>query len=334
MKINPTYHEKGNLFKKLSRLTKNRGFDVKFILYRLKWWGLPNIRYIGKFPIHLDMELTNSCNLKCPMCPQGMDLSKSIGLSKKGMMDFAVFKKIIDEGEKYGLSSIKLNWRGESTLHPQISEMVKYAKEHGVIDIIMNTNATKLNRKMAMSLISAGIDRIAISFEGTDKITYENIRKGANFEEVSENIRNLISIRKELKKRTPFISINMVDMEETHSQISQFEQIWGEYVDIVIITDYANQQGKDEKDRSVVKSEKKGNFICCQLWQRLFVAFDGTIGLCCQDQDLKIGLGNANDQNISNIWTGKRMDELRKLHLTRKIDEIKLCCECGLRNQF
>ena len=41
--------------------------------YRQKWDGAINAKFLSDFPIHIDLELTSNCNLKCEMCWQSKD---------------------------------------------------------------------------------------------------------------------------------------------------------------------------------------------------------------------------------------------------------------------
>ena len=59
-----------------------------------------------------------------------------------------LYKKIIDEISIMEVPSIKLNWRGEPLLHPNIFECIDYAKKKGILEVIINTNATSLTKKI------------------------------------------------------------------------------------------------------------------------------------------------------------------------------------------
>jgi len=37
------------------------------------WWLVNKLHYITHFPIHVDIESTNFCNLKCTMCPHSIE---------------------------------------------------------------------------------------------------------------------------------------------------------------------------------------------------------------------------------------------------------------------
>ena len=77
--------------------------------YRKKWEEYPSKQIVSDFPIHLDIETTNGCNLKCPMCPRTILLQKK-SFHKIQFMDFEFYKHLIDQGAQQGLCSIKLNY--------------------------------------------------------------------------------------------------------------------------------------------------------------------------------------------------------------------------------
>ena len=76
-----------------------------------------------EFPVRFNVEPTNYCNLSCSMCPR--ELNRPFGY-----MELNLFKKIIDESILYGKRLIiTLNKDGEPLLHPELTQMIKYAKD-------------------------------------------------------------------------------------------------------------------------------------------------------------------------------------------------------------
>ena len=175
--------------------------DLRYREYRKKWEDWPVHFMAGEFPLHLDIEPTNLCNLRCPFC------ATTYNKYKQGFMKEKIWKKILDEGGKNGLYSLKFTYRGEPLLHPDLSKMVRYAKDAGIMDVYFNTNAVRLDEKNIRSLIDAGLDRISISFEGFTKEVYEKYRVGAVFEDVVKNIELLRDIKKELGTDKPLVRI-------------------------------------------------------------------------------------------------------------------------------
>ena len=63
-------------------------------------------------PKMLNIEPTNHCDLKCPLCPTGLE-DKSV---ERGTMKIEQFKPVIDRLSKY-LQSVNLYSWGEPLLH-------------------------------------------------------------------------------------------------------------------------------------------------------------------------------------------------------------------------
>jgi MoaA/NifB/PqqE/SkfB family radical SAM enzyme len=135
------------------------------------------------FPICIDIELTNHCNLHCLFCPTGTGTS----VRNKGFMSENTFSAIIDslKGRKVGLRFSR--W-GEPTLHPQILFFFRIAKENGCL-VHLNTNGQLLNEEAIRGLIDIGIDSIKFSFQGTDEKSYQEMRQDASFDKLIQNVR-------------------------------------------------------------------------------------------------------------------------------------------------
>ena len=78
--------------------------DPRFRDYRRKWEDWPKNFMVGSFPLHLDIEITGLCNLRCPFCATSYE-----PITDKGFTSLDSFKRIIDEGAEHGLCAIKLN---------------------------------------------------------------------------------------------------------------------------------------------------------------------------------------------------------------------------------
>ena len=47
-----------------------------------------------------------------------------------------------------------------------LKEYINYAKQNGILETMINTNATNLNEKMSNKLIDSGLDFLIYSFDG------------------------------------------------------------------------------------------------------------------------------------------------------------------------
>ena len=100
-----------------------------------------------------------------------------------GVIDFGLFKKVIDEANEIGVGAITLASRGEPTLHKKLCEMLNYlSTKENIFEIKINTNATFLNDKVCHSIFKNNVTQVVISADHYQKDEYERLRKNSNFE--------------------------------------------------------------------------------------------------------------------------------------------------------
>lgn len=326
VKVNPTYHE---IWKSKKLIEWEKEYSSRYWEYRKKWGENPNKQIVGDFPLHLDIESTRRCNLRCPMCPRTLKLERGEILAE-GDMDPKLYKKVIDEGSENGLYAIKLNYLGEPLLHKDLPRMVEYAKKKGILDVMFNTNGVPLTEEVSKKLIKAGLDGILLSFDSPIKEKYESIRIGAKFDRVVDNFRTLIKLRDKDGLRHPVFRVSMVKMKENEKEVPEFVKLWKSIADKIVTVDYVNPQWKDKTDRYVIKLKEHPNFVCSQLYQRLVVNYNGEIGLCCADYDAEMDLGNAWTDSIKDVWLGEKLQEVRRLHNSGEWRKVPPCRECNM----
>lgn len=298
--------------------------------YREKWENLPKENIVSDFPIHLDIEATSDCNLLCTMCPR-TELIENDAFWEVKRFDQDLYKKIIDEGVKLGLCSVKFNYLGEPLLNKKIYEMIAYAKDKGVIDVMLNTNATALTDANCRKLLDSGIDKLFFSFDSPNREKYNEIREGADFDEVLSNIKRFMEIRAERGVIIPFTRISMVLMKENRHEWQDFKNLFEPIVDSVAYVDYLDHGVQKNNDKTAVPiGARKAKFCCPQLWQRMFIHPDGLATVCCIDSERELVVGNLSESSVEEIWRGEEYERLRKLHKTGRSDEIPACARCPL----
>lgn len=290
--------------------------------YRRKWEEYPKNQIVSDFPIHLDIETTNGCNLQCPMCPRTVLLQKN-SFYKIQFMDFGFYRHLIDQGADRGLCSVKLNYLGEPLLHPDVVKQVRYAKKRGIIDVMFNTNGTLLTEDLSRQLLDAGLDKIFFSFDSHLKDEYESIRIGADFEKTVDNIKTFVRLKNSGGYGSVETRISMVLRKDEHFKFLALKEMWKDIVDSVGYGYYIERDPEKQMCHPPVKG-----FICAQPWQRIFVLVDGTVTPCCVDERQGYILGDAGKQDLKDIWLGIRARALRKAHQKGRYQEIGICRRC------
>lgn len=297
--------------------------------YRRLWNELPKRQVVSDFPLHLDIDITNSCNLRCTMCPR-TELIEADEFWGVRMFDFDFYSEIMSLGVERGMRSVKYNMLGEPLMYPRIVDAIQIANDIGVIDTIINTNACLLTKSMSKKLINAGLYKLFFSFDSPYRETYNSIRIGADYDKVLSNIRNFMTIREELGSITPLTRASMVVMEENKEETEEFFNLFSPIVDFVGYSTYMDHIWLED-----IKFKGNKRFCCPQLWQRMFVHADGVVSVCCLDQARReIRIGNVFEIPIQDLWHGEEYRRLRAYHSAGRIQELPVCSKCPLARDW
>ncbi len=299
--------------------------DPRFAEYRRRWNENPASGLIQAFPIHLDIESTGVCNLRCPFCAT---TTKNWGPDAPGYMRMDLYRTILNEGAAEGLCSVKLSFRGEPALHQQLPEMVAYAKEKGTLDVYFNTNGTLLTERLILRLIDAGLDRISISFEGLSKEAYESYRVGAVFEKVIENVRLLRRLRDARGLGIPRIRVQSVMLPELREEFPRYVRFWEPLAEEVAYLDMRREGPQDDHRGRVA------DWACPFLWQRMTILWDGTVLPCLMHgvSDFSLlALGKVGEKSLREMWQGGQAARYRRLHAEGRAHELEACDRCSYR---
>lgn len=304
--------------------------SLKYYKYRLQWhlakWIIPNK------PLHLDIELTSACNLKCIFCPQSEE-KKPFTVKH---MDFELFKKIIDEAERLRIPSIKLNLRGESTLYPMFYEACQYVKGK-FIDIRLNTNGNypnNLNHFMADTFTE-----ISVSVDADSPVTYGRIRKGGRLAVVEDNILRLYGMMDHSKQT---LRLSFVITSINRKQVDAFKEKWRNTCpEIKFFIRHAAERTKDiypyATDTEMATTRKD----CLMPRRRMTILQDGTILGCCvaawKERDM-YRLNNLKTdcpQELLKAWNGNKANKLRaRLASGDAFNHLYQCKHCFSRESF
>ena len=243
-----------------------------------------------------------------------------------GIMKWEIFEKLMSQIEYGELYSIVLASRGEPLLNENIHKMIVMAKEKGVMDVKLNTNAVLLTEEKSRQLLSTGLDQIVFSVDSAVPQHYKNIR-GADLEIVSSNIKKFVEIKNtefkdsNIKTRISMV-INDIYKENMCSEVEISKEYWKGIIDEVAF--------KTENDFcGIYEDHDISDPKCCDLlWERMYIWQDGTVNPCDIDHLSSLKLGNIKEQTISEMWNGKQMEKLREQHLHNRGNMSCVCDNC------
>lgn len=275
-----------------------------------------------ELPMRLWVESSSRCNLKCVMCP-----NKALPPEQKTVMEFDLFRKIVDEASEF-VNDIYLHHRGEPLTNPRLDEMIAYAKKAG-ISARFHTNGCLMNSEWAQRLLEAGPDLISFSVDGFEKETYEQIRAGGNFETTVENITRLAQMRKNRGLSRPYLVVEKIRFKnpssrENPDKVAELKKKFLEAgVDEVIEKDEYIWAEEDAPEPETPRQYA----VCTFPWYGMVILANGTVTACPQDFAGKMKMGNVSEHSIKQIWNGPTYKELRG-KFKSDLDSLPLCRKC------
>ncbi|MFZ3122424.1 MAG: radical SAM protein [Thermodesulfovibrionales bacterium] len=251
------------------------------------------------------IELTNVCNLKCKHCtPQNLKGSR------RGMMDFSLFKKIIDQ-----LTDLKvavLSWNGESFLHPKFFEMCRYAKDRGIY-VIIYTNGTCLTPENIEKVFASGVAELDVSVDGINDV-YENNR-GFDYHILKNNLLNLLEARKRLGYPITIL-LTATNLPNDESCREQLVAEWGDKVDYI---HFAHLMGEKIKLR---------NKTCKTIFRHAAISWDGKVCPCVNDMQQSMLFDEIDgNKKIIDIINSTQAQEYRLRHIKKQFEGVCKYCD-------
>lgn len=276
------------------------------------------------FPRIFYIEPTNDCNLQCLICPR-KKISRPVGY-----MDFRVYKNIIDQLVDQEVASLSLHQLGEPLLHPQICQMVEYAKGKGIKFVRFSTNGILLKQNLASGLIAAGLDSLTLSMDSLSGPKYSpaEISRGL-FKVIDENILRFLKIRNTRLPKRPFIEMQIVRFGATEKLISPFIKKWEKLADATNIKECLSWGGQIKGPSK--KAQKQ--LICANFLNQGVIRWNGDATFCClyaEEKKKSEGiLGNALKDSLEDIFLGEKRRTLINEQLKGDYSQTPYCWKCA-----
>ncbi|HEX5070588.1 MAG TPA: radical SAM/SPASM domain-containing protein [Vicinamibacterales bacterium] len=254
-----------------------------------------------RWPDIVQIESTNLCNAKCVFCPRD-DMHR-----RQGVMDFELYRKVVDECAALGITHVRVHNYGEPFLDRELVEKVRYAKSKGIAEVGMISNGSLITEELARGMIDAGLDAINISVDAAGKEVFESTRVHLKYDDVTDNIRTLARLRRESGKTHPKLILSFVRQHNSADEAA-FIREWTPVADKIHITDLHNWAG-------TLNDKTEVNYPCYRLWLTFTVLWDGRVSMCCADFDGRHIFGDLRTQSIAEVWNSPVYRAARRQHL-------------------
>ena len=304
----------------------------------------------GPFYVHVDV--THRCNLKCLCCRWHSPLIQS-KRDKSVVDDLSpdIFREFCQDLREMGLQEMYFVGTGEPLLHPQITDLVTIAKQHG-FKLILYTNGLLLDKDLARKMIDLNLDVLRVSLWATtpEKFVQQvDLMTADKFTRIIDNMTALSDMKARMSKSLPYLelchSITHQNLEDLHETLALAIQTGCDKVCFSPIVDFdqkelksfvPNQSGKTKICRGLTEIGKEfdkrsivhnietmllhyrwdgriyDQYPCYPAWFFSYLRTDGSIFACQRNTHETSPLGNIKESRFKEIWNSLAYRQFRR----------------------
>lgn len=273
------------------------------------------------FPSVVLIDNISYCNLKCSMC-----FHKNMK-REAGIMEWDLYKKIIDEiAENNPNAQIWITFFGEGLMLKDLPERVKYAKDKGLTNVILNTNGNLIKPEKSKALIEAGLNGFYVGIDAFKPETYKQIRVGGNLEKVTKGVLEYKKMLDEFGKPDQKVVVQLVEMDINADELQDFVKFWHDENGIECkIRPMVSWAGKAGKEATNLK-DNVDRLPCYWAMNTINITDQGNVALCSVDLDCATPMGNIVNSSIKEVWNST-LKEFRDNQRNGYWDKIPPMCQ-------
>lgn len=289
-------------------------------------------------PFSIQVDVADVCNMKCNFCFHSDAEAIRRYNVRFGIMKMDVYQKVIDDiqsgwGSDAPIKKLRLFAHGEPLLNKQIIEMIAYARNANVAEIIeLTTNGTILNHDFCLKAAKAGLGIINISVNGINAEQYERqCGYKMDWEKFVDGIRDLYNHKEGCR-----VFIKLSDIGYSEDEKRKFLETFGEICDQIFIEGISSTLWQDTDVESKIPKNDKGIYgqeilrkkVCTTIFTTMVINSFGQAKLCCSDWKNERIVGDTKNKSVNEIWNGKPLNDMRIAFLKGMRDSIPMCKNC------
>ena len=291
-------------------------------------------------PLHMQFELTNFCNLRCPVCPTGSGAMRRAHRA----MDVDVFARVMDEIGPFLLTASLWAW-GEPLLHPRLLDILRVARRHEVITLL-STNGQNLDQaRIIDTLIEEPPEYLIVALDGLTDETNSAYRVGAKLAPILRGVERLAEIKQALGRKHPVLNMRFIVMKHNQHEISSLDEFAARHgFELLSIRNlfFLELTSDGRTIERLAPGSRKGSlrgdetrssgpldkFICMHpFWFPTLLA-DGSVVLCEHDYDARFAIGRMEEGvSFRDLWFSPQAAAHRRTLRDRRM-EVSFCRKC------
>ncbi len=292
-------------------------------------------------PPIIQLELTNICNLRCPLCPTG---SRTLA-RPKGMMSLDTFRDLMDEiGDT--LIATYLFCFGEPFMNPHLFEMISALDRRGITSLTSTNGHFCQTKDEASRLVESGLNVLIIAVDGSTQEVYQSYRIGGDIERVKRFITLVEEAKTRLSTPYPYTVMRTVVTRDNAPDLQHLEEMarglgvnMFTYKSVGCMTHASAFAGYQPNNQRLRRFEyagaemKTAKLIRCPFaFRQPIVFWDGTVVGCEYDHDREMAFGKVGEDPFPLIWNSRKAQMLRK-SIRKRRDRPRFCSRCPYQDR-
>lgn len=310
-------------------------------------------------PLALFIELTQNCNLRCPMCRYGEKYRPELN------MPVEMYERVAEELFPSAYLVDLRGW-GESTMLPYFGRIVADTLSYRV-QLRLVTNG-QINRPGVWDIMMRAHGIVAVSCDAADPDLFAILRAGGTVERLKKTVRTIVAARDRHGAPRESVHFNTCASRDNLHDLPRLVEMAAELgvarVVIHPLVSHLNDPSHlrhdldgaaDAYEKTVARGRTEGVVVqigaapdtplaipdlvrrppCIHPWSYAYVSYDGGVGFC----DHMIGskrwaLGSIIGHSFEEIWNGPGWTGIRQAHLTGDIPDQFAPCRYSYANRY
>lgn len=310
-------------------------------------------------PLAIFLELTQNCNLSCPMCRAGEKYNPDWNMPMSMFQDIAA--ELFDTAVLVDLRG----W-GESTILKRFDRFVELTLRHRP-QLRLVTNA-QVNRPAVWEALMAAHGIITISCDAADEELFERLRRGGTIDRLRRTVSTIVAARDRYGAPRESVLFNTVVSRDNLHDLSGIVDLAAD-LDVPRVVLHPLVTGVDDpahlrgdlpgterayraaaqraRDRGVVLQagaapdpslaivDRVRTPACMHPWAYAYVNYDGGVGFCDHlIGDPRLTLGSLRRQSFEEVWNGDEWAALRRSHISGNVEDRFAPCRYSYAQRY
>ncbi|MBF0110396.1 MAG: radical SAM protein [Magnetococcales bacterium] len=282
---------------------------------------------IRSLPYFIKIEPTPKCHLYCPGCWHSRKEFKKKFVNSRNITVEEVGRII--EPVSSTLVAVSLSQMGEPLLHRDLVDMIEKIHSFNVAVTFPTNLSVPMKDDWIDRFVLSGVDAVLVGLDGLSRETYEQYRKGGNFDLVVNNVRRIAAAKKRLGRSRPRLVWKFIvfdhNAHEVHEVPQKYREMGFDDYEIVLDNHLMDEFVALERSPDMGGSGKRS---CFWPYGLMVVEYDGQVQPCCTSG---FRLGNAIETDTREIWHGPSYETIRRgFSSSTPVEEVHPVCRLCL----